>query len=298
MKSMLRNTNLRRWTVFATALLVLGVFVNVARATHSWGGYHWARTTSQFTLKLGDNLSTADWKARLAQAASDWNSPRSAAVAPWTGAEPLLTAVVAGQSNQHCSMLAGTTQVCNGSYGNNGWLGLATINITSNLHITQGSAKMNDTYFNKSTYNNPNEKQHVVCQEVAHTFGLNHQSTNGSSLNTCMDYFSNTGANAGSTVSTRPNYHDFEELSIIYAHVDSTSTVLRSAGATSGSDVDITEDPNSWGNFVSHSNDGRSSTYVRYNHDGSTTATHVYWTAEAAASCPSCDHRYDGGPRF
>ena len=48
-------------------------------------------------------------------------------------------------------MVSGTTQVCNSSYGNNGWLGLASINLTGGTHITQGSAKMNDTYFNTAT---------------------------------------------------------------------------------------------------------------------------------------------------
>jgi hypothetical protein len=208
----------------------------------------------------------------------------------------LLTSVVAGQSNRHCSAVTGTTQVCNGNYGNNGWLGLASIWITGGVHITQGTAKMNDTYFNTSYYNNPNEKQHVVCQEVAHTFGLDHQSTDGSSLNTCMDYFSNTGANAGSTLSTKPNYHDFEELAIIYQHLDSTSTVAaQTTSKPSAADTDNTDDPNSWGMLVSQSNNGRSSTYERYNADGSKTVTHVYWTLEATSSCPSCDHRYGGG---
>ncbi len=192
-------------------------------------------------------------------------------------------------------MVAGTTQVCNAAYGFNGWLGLASINITGGVHITQGSAKMNDSYFASSTYGNPNEKQHVVCQEVAHTFGLDHQSTDGSSLNTCMDYFSNTGANAGSTLSTTPNYHDFQELAIIYNHLDSFSTVSSAAPASSKANVDITDDPNSWGMLMSQSPEGRSSTYERYNQDGSKTVTHVYWTIEAAASCPPCDHRFGGG---
>ena len=64
-----------------------------------------------------------------------------------------------------------------------------------------------------------------MCQEIAHTFGLDYQSTDRSSLNTCMDYFSNTGANANNTASTKPNQHDFDELNIIYAHLDSTTTV-------------------------------------------------------------------------
>lgn len=270
------------------AVLFFGLaftFPTFTYATHSWGGYHWARMTPQFTLKLGDNMTSADWKGHLAQTSSDWNSGNSA----------VLTAIVAGTSNKRCSMVAGTTQVCNGRYGNNGWLGLASINITGGTHITQGSAKMNDTYFDTATYNNPNEREHVVCQEVAHTFGLDHQSTDGSSLNTCMDYFSNTGANATSTLSTKPNAHDFDELNIIYAHLDSTTTVASIAvlAASAASAADVSDDPNSWGQLMSQSANGRSSTYERYNWDGTKTITHVFWTIEAASNCPGCDHRYD-----
>ena len=41
--------------------------------------------------------------------------------------------------------------------------------------ISRGTAKMNDTYSDTATYNNPNEREHVMCQEVAHTFGLDHK---------------------------------------------------------------------------------------------------------------------------
>jgi len=276
---------IKRIALLAGGLLLGGIAV-IGHATHSWGVYHWARTTPQFTLKLGDNMTTSDWKLHLANSSSDWNSPELFG-ATFT---PILTAIVAGRSNRNCSMVSGTTQVCNGKYGANGWLGLASINIVNGTHITQGSAKMNDTYFNTSTYNNPNEKRHVVCQEIAHTFGLAHQSEDGSSQNSCMDYFSNTGANAGSTLSTRPNSHDFAQLNLIYAHLDSTTTVAASAPASAV--VDISDDPSSWGQLVRQSTNGRSSEYVRYNTDGSMTVTHVTWTVEAATDCVSCDHRY------
>lgn len=278
----------RRWILCLAGLVALGAGVNLALATHSWGGYHWARQTPQFTLKLGNNLSSS-WQPHLVNASTDWNSPQSFGAI----STPVLTAIVAGQSNKRCSMVAGTTQVCNSTYGKNGWLGLASINITGGVHITRGSAKMNDTYFNTSTYNNVNEKRHVMCQEIAHTFGLAHQSENGTSLNTCMDYFSNTGANAGSTLSTTPNAHDFEQLNLIYAHLDTTTTVA--AASASSASNEVSDEPNSWGMLVSQSKNGRSSTYERYHNDGTKTATHVYWTAEAAANCPSCDHRYEGG---
>lgn len=273
----------RMLAMYAVAAGCCAVSV-AALATHSWANYHWARTTAQFTLQVGDNLSS-DWKGYLSKASTDWNSPGAVGAA----STPLLTAVVTGNSNRRCSMQAGTTQVCNSKYGNNGWLGLASINITGD-HITQGSAKMNDTYFSTVKYNTPNERQHVMCQEVAHTFGLDHQSTDGTSLNTCMDYFSNTGANATSIASTTPNAHDFDELNTIYKHLDSTTTVAAHT-ATNPSQFQVTEDPLSWGYLLRQSGNGRSSTYEQLHGDGTRTLTHVYWTEETALACPSCDHR-------
>ena len=43
-----------------------------AGASHSWGSYHWARTSNPFTLKLGDNVSSV-WDSYLATTASDWS---------------------------------------------------------------------------------------------------------------------------------------------------------------------------------------------------------------------------------
>jgi hypothetical protein len=40
--------------------------------SHSWGGYHWARTANPFTLKLGDNVSSG-WDTYLAMASIDWS---------------------------------------------------------------------------------------------------------------------------------------------------------------------------------------------------------------------------------
>lgn len=280
---------LKRLLTVTSLGLACSAFPLAAQATHSWGGYHWARTAPQFTLKLGNNLTSADWSSHLAVTASNWNGGNTA----------VLVAVVAGQSNKRCAMVLGTTQVCNGSYGRNGWLGLASIYITGGTHITQGSAKMNDTYFGTATYNNPNERQHVMCQEVAHTFGLDHQSTNGTSLNTCMDYFSNTGSNAGNSASTAPNAHDFDELNLIYEHLDSSTTVASlpasAAAAASAGDQgedEVSDDPNSWGTLISQSENGRSSVYERHHRNGAKTLTHVFWTLEKAAACPGCDHRF------
>ena len=122
-------------------------------------------------------------------------------------------------SRKRCTAVAGKIRVCNASYGNNGWLGLASINLDSNGHISQGTAKMNDSY--SSSWADPNESKHVMCQEVGHTFGLDHQSTDGSSQNTCMDY-------SNSPTSTAPNQHDYDELVTIYQHLDSYSSASSS----------------------------------------------------------------------
>jgi hypothetical protein len=55
------------------ALLALAAFSSEADANHSWGGYHWARTSNPFTLKLGDNVSS-EWDSYLI-AASGRRSP-------------------------------------------------------------------------------------------------------------------------------------------------------------------------------------------------------------------------------
>ena len=269
---------------------VLATLSTPALATHSWGGYHWAFKSTPFNLQVVDNM-TDTWDPHLSTAVDNWNKPLGKSQL-WL--KPFLAKGSAGKRN--CSMVVGTTQVCNAKYGYNGWLGLASINITGGAHITQGSAKMNDSYFNLATYNNKNERLHVVCQEVAHTFGLGHQSETGESLDTCMDYFSNTGVNSTSTRSTIPNEHDFQQLESIYGsvHGDSYNSALQSgAPALASSGVDISDDPRSWGTLIHQSANGRSSIYERRNSNGSKTLTHVYWAEETAAGCRGCDHRFE-----
>ncbi len=264
--------------VLAFAAVVAAATSASALASHAWGTYHWARTANPFTLKVGDNL-TGDWPGHLAQASADWNQ-----------STVLQTTIVPGQArNKRCRPTSGRVEVCNGGYGFNGWLGIATIWIASgSTHITQGTVKVNDSYFATSTYNNPNEKQHVMCQEIGHTWGLNHQDESGALYYTCMDYFSNTGANATNSASTTPNQGDFDQLLCIYdpnsagrtltsttsgishsctgtGHLDSTTTVGATAFGGNGA-----AEPPDWAN-------PSESVYVDHLPNGETQVTFVRW---------------------
>ena len=186
--------------IFAVAA---GVTAATASASHSWGRYHWARTSNPFTVPLGD-LVTSDWDGRLAKASGDWSQ------------SSVLDSPVVPGSGSSCSGVNGRIQVCNGYYGFNGWLGLAQI-WTRGSHIRRAVTKMNDSYLSSPSYSDTN-KQQVMCQEVGHGFGLDHQDESGADLNTCMDY-----SNALDNPS--PNAHDYQQLETIYAHLDSSSTV-------------------------------------------------------------------------
>lgn len=244
-------------------------------ASHAWGNYHWARTSNPFNLKVVDSHT------------ADWDDNFDIAIADWSQSTVLNLIEMAGDSTQktrkRCAMITGQVRSCNAAYGYNGWLGLASINI-SGSHITRGTSKMNDSYFSSPSYDET-ARSHVVCQEIGHTFGLAHQSETGADLNTCMDYDRNLS-------NAHPNAHDYQQLETIYAHLDSTTTVGFTAfGSDSG--VDINDDPRSWGRLVHQSANGRSSVYERDNWNGSKTITHVFWTQEFADRCQGCDHRFD-----
>ena len=185
-----------------------------ANATHSWGNYHWGRTSQDFPLQVIDS-NTPDWDGELAQTLTDW-SKSTAFNLSVTGYDD------SSRTRKLCRAVSGKIRSCNASYGNNGWLGLASINISGD-HITQGTSKMNDSY--SAQFAVQNQRDHVMCQEIGHLFGLGHTSEDGSSQNTCMDY-------SQSSTSTRPNQHDYDLRASKYAHLDSINTYSTSMAAT------------------------------------------------------------------
>jgi hypothetical protein len=264
------NRTARRWlTAAGLSVSLVGALALPALANHSWGSYHWARTANPFTIKLGDNVSST-WDSYLRTASSDWSK-----------STVLDTTIVAGgTSAKNCRPTSGRGEVCNATYGNTGWLGVAQI-WASGDHITQGVVKLNDTYFNTAQYNTPAWRQLVTCQEVGHIFGLDHQDENfdNQNLGTCMDYTNDPSTNQ------HPNQHDYAELESIYSHLDSTTTI---SSATVDPNSDLNH-PSDWGKLVHRSANGHSAIYKKDLGDGNTLLTHVFWAEPQAESDEHAD---------
>lgn len=266
----------RRMLVPAAAVAAIASFSSLALAAHAWGPYHWARTANPFTLKLGDNVSVA-WDAYLLEASADWSV-----------SSVLDTTVVAGSTTpKSCRPKAGRIEVCNAKYGNTGWLGIAQIWITGGEHITQSVAKMNDTYFSTAPYNAPAWRRLVMCQEIAHGFGLDHQDEtfDNPNLGSCMDYTNDPDGGPGGASETdlsneHPNAHDFEQLEAMYAHLDGITTIGQSVLSRPGLGLGLNEDfenASEWGRAIRLSSDGKPSLYVRDLGGGEKVFTFVIW---------------------
>ena len=252
-----------RTTILAAlvAVLTLAFGASSALASHAWGNYHWARsnTGTPLSLRVGDNLTTSTWKSSLALASTDWSQ-----------SAVLDTTVVPGQARGKCRPTSGRIEVCNDAYGNNGWLGVAQIWLSSG-HIVQATTKVNDTYFNTPKYNTATWRNHVMCQEVGHDFGLGHQDESGADFHTCMDY-----ASAPDADNEHPNQHDYDQLVAIYNHGDgynSSNGTVTAPGASGAHVVWLTP---------SHS--------VEYLGAGFEIHTHVFWNSDRHR--PGHDHTH------
>ena len=210
-------------------LIAAGLIASAApaHANHSWANWHWERASNPFTLPVLNSTSDTrnllggqNWPAMLAKSASDWSQSTvlDLAVQPQTATDLAARAA--------CAFQPGAVRVCNAPNPDVTWLGLATVfpDATSgDGHLLAATAQMNDTWFSTPFYNATNA-QHVMCQEIGHTFGLDHQDESGKDLNTCMDY-------AEALDNPAPNSHDYQQLQTIYGHLDGAS----SAGSRSGS---------------------------------------------------------------
>lgn len=206
--------------VLAAALVLPIAFTVVSTAA---ADYHWARNRSQFTLKVGDNVS-GGWDRLLRRTLRDWN--KNDAVT--------LDRVGGGTNPRECRPVTGRVEVCNSQYGTEkGWLGLTRLYF-QNGHIEAATVQLNDSflYAPGGRYNSNDARRHTICHEIGHTIGLDHGDTRS-----CMNDSQHAVFNY-----VVPIRKDFKRLKRIYSHRDGETTV-ESASVTSESFVAPTSLP-------------------------------------------------------
>jgi hypothetical protein len=260
--------------IAATGVIVAVAFGAVLGADHSWGNYHWARTTASFDLTVV-NSTTSDWDPYVAQAVGDWSgSTKLTMIQDLNGSTE-------ARDRRQCRAPSGEVRICNLAYGFNGWLGIAGISIDTNGHIVSGYTKLNDSYFSTATYDSPQWRQSVTCQELGHNVGLDHQDEDfdNTPLFSCMDY--------QDPPYEFPNPHDYNELETIYGHTDSYNSYT--GGSSGGGDgcnappgkgcnkAGVPQDPpgNAWG--ISLGRRGQKEKFLRVDPDGIRHITFVTW---------------------
>lgn len=258
-----------RYGVLAAALTI--AFTVDSSANHNWLKYHWSKSTAILSLQVGDNVDN-QWDAYLDEAINDWK------VSPVLD----LFKVSGGADPNVCEPTAGRIEACNAAYGDNGWLGIAQIWISSGSHISQAVTMLNDTYFQTPTYNTPAWRRLVTCQEIAHDFGLDHQDErfNNTNLGSCMDYTNDPdggsgGADPNDLSNEHPNQHDFDQLSAIYGHSDSGSSGPGKPGGGGGRPS--RPEAATWGRLIRSNANNRVQVFERDLGNGNRVITHVFW---------------------
>jgi hypothetical protein len=268
--------------ILTMAFLVVLVAAVPVFASHAWGTYHWNKTASQITPPVHNNVSSV-WDPYLDRAVTDWNassviqSPYGASYGPIS--QP-----------KRCTSATGKIEVCNTTYGNNGWLGIAGISLSGG-HIVKGYTKLNDTYFNTTKYNTPAWRRMVTCQEIGHDYGLGHVNETFTDPNTgsCMDYTndpSGTAGTNGNLSNEYPNSHDYSMLESIYSHTHALASLpfdaMRADATRPTTLQEFVNKADQWGEPIAFDPEGRPTTFflrVGPNHnDGE--LIDVFWAPE------------------
>lgn len=255
-------------------VVALGTTCLSSHATHSWNDFHWKKASGvPLTLSLGKNV-TDGWAPFYQKVANYWTVPDAV-----TNNPPILSInlVDGGTDPRRCKPTLGRIEVCNDRYGRNGWLGVAQVWLDGS-HITQATAKLNDTYFGMTKYNSPAWKNLVMCQEIGHTLGLDHvnETYDLPDQGTCMDYTNSPDNNQF------PNSHDYDMLRTIYGaqHSDATSGQTTTKHLPAAAQEPDRDDPSQWGQLVRSTNGGRTERFELDFGGRQKLVTFVIWAEE------------------
>lgn len=259
----------------------LGLLATPLLANHSWGNYHWATASGVVEVPVIDN-TTGVW-----QTSSPFGTGNYVRVAvdDWNKSENINSSLSSGNADSSCPLVVGEIHVCNGDYGDTGWVGIASISTYRgrDSHIAGGITKLNDYFFDTYTaangtkpYDNPTWRQLVTCQEIGHDYGLGHQNENFSTdaTTSCMEYTSKPADNE------HPDAHDYEQLAEIYAHdgggTDPSPGPGKGGGKGGKNKVTVGNTPAAWGQAIGYDAQGRANMFKRSTNSFDI-YTHVTW---------------------
>lgn len=199
---MVRRTRIGLLSALVAMLTLVGG--GMAEASNSWNGYKWATADG-----------VVDLRADVSDVQGEWAQVTGAVIADWDNSARI-------NLNTSPDGKQGVVTVRSDDYGATGWLGIAMVSLEGG-RITSGRVLLNDWYWSRGLVEGLPPRQHVLCQEMGHTFGLDHQSQSGRS---CMnDHPSELGR------WVRPNAHDYEQLDAIYRHPDGYDSGTLEAGS-------------------------------------------------------------------
>ena len=162
-------------------------------------------------------------------------------------------------------------------------------------HIVQAVVKVNDFFFDVG---DDALRDYVMCQEVGHTFGLDHQDTtfNTANLGSCMDYTNDPDGTALDPGDPQPdnrypNKHEYDEMRKIYSHLNPTNATTDDDDESSKDKGNNGKNPNkagvadaitpdnssAWGQAIRQDAQGSNILFERNLANGQVLITYVIW---------------------
>jgi hypothetical protein len=171
--------------ISATAVLATGG----AASAHQWGAWHWHRGGTVYIYVWN---GCGSYSSICEAARSDIHN------------HPHPVYLINTSDHTDVSLLAG-------NYGNTGWVGLAEMINYSYPHVTHAHATYNSYY---DPYYSNIQRQGVMCQEIAHTLGLDHAATGD-----CMalGYYAGGTNYFGSAAGYSASSHPTGDLKTMYS---------------------------------------------------------------------------------
>jgi len=171
--------------------------------TNLWAGH--TKGKGGLKLELWNALDDS-WQREYSEAVNDWNT--------YCNPKVLVLSTTDVPVDNECTHADGVMKVCNGNYGDTGWLGINEILKSVPQGIIQSSvAKMNEHYLLNADYD---ERLYTMCHELGHGYGLPHtdENFNNNDLGNCLDYTNNPSNNL------RPGTANCQRLLEMYGPVN------------------------------------------------------------------------------